>query len=210
MFVIRRVHVRLADRLQQLLAVVGELEDRVAIVVDEPHVLLGIVGTDIDRVRAPQHLVPLRPPLDDVAVAVDDEDAVLPLELDAVLADVGVVAHLAVHFERAGRAGDGRVAPEARDGKGEARSDLRHRRATPASRRWNDRQLAALDVIDAIRTLREDTLPGAERPLLVARQRAQILGPVGHHLIRAGRLEIADRCWRRRQGRSAASCLCLH
>ena len=43
----------LADRHDQLLAVVGELVDDVLAVVDDPHVLLGIVRADADLVRAP-------------------------------------------------------------------------------------------------------------------------------------------------------------
>ena len=77
---------RRADRLHELLAVVRELVDHVHVVVDDPHVLLGIVRADVDRVRAPQQLVPLRPRLDDVAVRVDDDDAVLPFGVDAELA----------------------------------------------------------------------------------------------------------------------------
>ena len=104
MLVVGRVHVRLADRLQQLLAVVAEHEDGVPVVVDDPDALLRIVRADVDGVRPPQHLVPLRPVLDDVAVGVDDDDAVFPAVVDAGLADVRVVADLAVAFERA-RAG---------------------------------------------------------------------------------------------------------
>ena len=72
-----------ADRLHELLAVVRELEERVVVVVDDPDVLLGVVGIDVDGVRPPQHLVPLRPLLDDVARGVEDEDEVLPAGVDA-------------------------------------------------------------------------------------------------------------------------------
>ena len=71
-------HVRRADRLHQLLAVVRELVDRVRVVVDDPHVLLCVVRADVDGVRALEQLVPLRPLLDDVALRVDDDDAMLP------------------------------------------------------------------------------------------------------------------------------------
>src|SRR2546425_5187877 len=66
------------DRLDELFAVVRELEQRLIVVVDDPDVLLGIIRVDVDRVRASQHFVPLSPLLDDVALGVEDEDEVLP------------------------------------------------------------------------------------------------------------------------------------
>ena len=38
---------RRADGLHQLLAVIRELEDGVVVIVDDPHVLFGIVGADV-------------------------------------------------------------------------------------------------------------------------------------------------------------------
>src|SRR4030095_4183145 len=43
-------HVRLTKRLQDLLPVMGELEDRMTVVVDDPDVLLRVVRADVDRV----------------------------------------------------------------------------------------------------------------------------------------------------------------
>jgi len=44
------------------------------VVVDHPHVLLRIVGTDVDGVWTLEQLVPLRPLLDDLSLGVDDDD----------------------------------------------------------------------------------------------------------------------------------------
>ncbi len=189
------VHVRRADRLHQLLAVVGELEDRVAVVVDDVDVLLRIVRADVHRVRPAQHLVPLRPVLDDVAVAIDHENAVLPEEVRAVHSGIRVVAcHLRARLEeRSGRARARGVAPQIRDGEREIRSDVWCLDGFPASSlRRNHRERTTLDVVDAVRALGEHTLSGPERPLFLARDRAEILGPVRHNLVRARRLERAE------------------
>ena len=82
---VRALHLRRADRLHELLAVVREPVDHLHVVVDDPDVLLRIVRADVDRVRTPQQLVPLIPRLDDVAVGIGDDDAVLPLRVDAEL-----------------------------------------------------------------------------------------------------------------------------
>ena len=72
------------DRHQHLLlAVVGELVDHVRAVVDQPHVLLGVVGVDEDAVRPHELVVVLAPRLHDVAVAVEHQQAVLPARLRA-------------------------------------------------------------------------------------------------------------------------------
>src|SRR6266550_562206 len=64
------------------LPVVGELVNLVELVVDDPDVLLGIVGAHLDLVRpapalALEHRVLIVPPLDHLAVAIDDEDGVV-------------------------------------------------------------------------------------------------------------------------------------
>ena len=56
-------------------------------------------------------------------------------------------------------------------------------------------QLASLNVIDAIRALGKDTLPRAEGPALVARQRAEILGPARYDFVRSRRIEEANGAW---------------
>ena len=75
-------YAKLALAVDQL-SVVGEAIDHVELVVDDPDVLLGIVGTDLDLVRAAtarqlaEHFVEMRPLVDQVALAVDDQDRVL-------------------------------------------------------------------------------------------------------------------------------------
>ena len=74
----------LAQRQHQLLAVVGEFEDLLHHVVDHPDVLFRIVGTDLDVVRAAaalEEVIPLRPVLQQLAVAVDHQNAVLQARL---------------------------------------------------------------------------------------------------------------------------------
>ena len=56
--------------------------NHVLVVVDDPDVLLRIVGVDRDEMRALQHRVPLRPAIDDVALAV--EDAALDADARAI------------------------------------------------------------------------------------------------------------------------------
>ena len=88
---VRAGNVRRADRLDELLAVVRELVDRVRVVIHHPHVLLRIVRADVDGVRTLEHLVPLRPLLDDVALRVHDDDAVFP---------AGILAELPIRRRR--------------------------------------------------------------------------------------------------------------
>ena len=65
-----------ADCLQQPLSVVCELEDGVPVIIDDPDVLLRIVRTFKNAVGTPEHLVPLAPVFDEVAVRIDDIDDV--------------------------------------------------------------------------------------------------------------------------------------
>ena len=118
----------LAERLQQLLAVVREHVDLVERLVDHPDAALGIVGADAEPVRARAvrpfaQRVPLRPSFLDLAVAIQGVEAVLPH------AAIGQRQH--VHLERAGEAGE----------------LGRHRRRQP--------ELAALRDEDAVRRLGE-------------------------------------------------------
>ena len=71
-------HPELAERLHQLLAVVRELVDHVRAIVHEPHVALGVVRVDQHAVRPDEARVVLFPRVDDLAVAVDDEQDVVP------------------------------------------------------------------------------------------------------------------------------------
>src|SRR2546428_5290497 len=78
-----------AERHREL-AVVGELVNHVQLIVDDPHVLLTIVGVHLDLVRpapAPhlEQLVVLRPRVHHLAVAIDDEDDVVIAPLPSAL-----------------------------------------------------------------------------------------------------------------------------
>ena len=86
MRVVRGVLVGRADGLQQLLTVIGELENGVAIVVHHPDSLRRVVRADEHGVRPPEHLVPLAPPLGDISVGIGDDQTILPKEIDTVLA----------------------------------------------------------------------------------------------------------------------------
>ena len=173
---------RRADRLQQRLAVVGEPVDHLHVVVDDPDVLLRVVRADVDRVRPPQQLVPLLPPLDDVAVGVGDDEAVLPLRVDAELAvgrpldaDLVVLAFprrqpfpgVLIRAADAGQRRRRRVSPQAGHGEADARSSLRQQRRACGG--VHLRQLAAEQHEDAVRALGEHAFARAVRPLLVPR-----------------------------------------
>src|SRR4029077_14472078 len=116
-----------------------------------------------------QHLVPLRPVLDDGAVRVDHDDAMLPPEVFARLADVRVVADFSVaRIERARRARRRRVAPrQAPYREFGVRAELRQ---LDLFGPLDVRQFAALQDEHAVGALREHALARAPRPLLVARQ----------------------------------------
>ena len=176
-------HVGRADRLHQLLAIVRELVDRVHVVVYEPDVFLRIVGTHVHRVRALHDLVPLRPLFDDVALRVDDGQAVLPTGVNAHLAIRGLCAPPEIHalrgiLPRPASARKGRrrcAAPgNAANWKLNARADVRK----PSDlRSWQVWQLAARNEVHAIRVLGEDALSRAPRPLVVPGKCADVLRP---------------------------------
>ncbi len=93
--------VLLAQRLQQLFAVVRKHVDRVERFIDHPHALLAIVRADADAVRARAcrafaEMVPLRPSLLHAAMAIQRVEAVLPH------AAIGQREH--VHLQRSGEA----------------------------------------------------------------------------------------------------------
>ena len=76
-------HVLLAQRRQQLAPVVGEDEDLMPRLVDHPHPLFRVIRTDPNAVRTGalrpfEQVVPLVPHLDQVAIPIDDVNAVLP------------------------------------------------------------------------------------------------------------------------------------
>ena len=156
-----------AERLHQLLAVVRELVDDVIAVLDDPDVLLGIVGIDRHRMRAPEERIPLRPVFRDVAVGVDDEHAVLPARVDTQLAFPSVPA-IAPLVAWARHRADRRVAPRRlRYREGDARPDVRIRNLGGPIEVG---KFTALEKEHAIRRLRKNPLRCAERPFLVAWQ----------------------------------------
>src|SRR5262245_7142413 len=150
-----------AERLQELFAVVGELEDGVAVVVDDPHVLLPIVRADVYRVRTLHHLVPLRPRLYEIAGGVEHHDRVLPSRIDAHpplprLLRVVWILTWSAGPRRAGRWTLRRVAERRlTHRKRQARSDVGNR--TGRGPRHGG-QLASLDHVDTVGTLRENAL----------------------------------------------------
>ena len=80
MLVVLALHQALAERHHQLLAVVGELEDLLHHVVHHPDVLFRVVRTDFHVVRAAaalKKMIPLRPVLQQLAVGVHHENAIL-------------------------------------------------------------------------------------------------------------------------------------
>ena len=141
-------------------------------------------------------LVVLGPALDDVAVGIGDHQAVLPVEIDAVLArSVGIVVErLAVRtIQSAWRAGAGGVADQAHERQCCAGRDLGkqvvHRSVRVCAARLRsgkNRQFAALQDVNAIGAFGKDAFAGSPGPLLISRQRAEILGPIGHDVIGAG------------------------
>ena len=64
----------------QFATVVGELEDllvdAVAATLDDPDMTLRIIGVDVDLVWSVKDRIPLRPVLNDVAVAIDDDQVI--------------------------------------------------------------------------------------------------------------------------------------
>ena len=93
---------RRAERQHQLTHVVGELADRVPLRVDNPDVLLGIVGADLDVMRPHPDVVPLLERLGDHALAIQGEDTVLPSPVHAVHAVARLVPLVAVGDDAAG------------------------------------------------------------------------------------------------------------
>ena len=80
MFVVRAPNAVLAQRQNELLAVVREFENLIHFVVHDPHMLFRIIGADPHLVRpasACKQMVPLRPVLDQRAVRIDNQNAVL-------------------------------------------------------------------------------------------------------------------------------------
>ena len=104
----------------------------------------------------------------------------------------------------AGKRRGRRVAPQAGDGKADARPQLRQQ---TCSRRGDLRQLAAEEHEHAIRTFREHALSCAVGPLFVARQRADVLRPALDDLVRARQVLAADRAGNGREADAGSRAL---
>src|SRR6266566_7595715 len=79
-FVVIARLVPLPEGHQKLLAIVGEFEDLMMNVVHHPDVVFGVVRADQDRMRSTailEEVIPLRPGFDELAIGVDNGDAIL-------------------------------------------------------------------------------------------------------------------------------------
>src|SRR5579883_1081507 len=74
-----------ADGLQELLAIMAELVNSVHVIVYDPDVLVGIVGVDVNGVGPLEFRIPLTPGLNDVAVFIDNVEAIGPFGVYADL-----------------------------------------------------------------------------------------------------------------------------
>ncbi len=167
-------HIGRAERHDQLFHVVGEFENGVPVVVHQPHIFFLVVRIDIDRVRPPQHAVPLGPGLLDLSFGVHADDAVLPAPVDIFGSAVRAV-------ELSWWAGRRGVAPrQAADGKPEARPKLREVDFLWA---FDVRQFAALQDEDAVRALGENAFARSPGPLFISGQCRQGLRPGRVHVV---------------------------
>ena len=148
-----------------------------SLVVDHPHVLGRIVRAHLDRVRSAstrllrEQLVVLRPLFNKLAVAIDDEEDVLEPAFPSALRGrlAGGAQPVGVGLRVAARGVERRV-------------------RRPGFRSRRERQFAAHGDPDAIRRLGVNAAQRTPRPAVMrmtgVRKR---LGPVRHHLVRAGR-----------------------
>src|SRR5581483_4281293 len=101
--------------------------DGVHVVVDDPDVLLRIVGVDGDVMRALENFVPLGPGFDDVAVGIHDGEAMLPFSVhaDSALPELGAIVGILPGAAGARQRRYSGVAPgEASDGELQAGGDF--------------------------------------------------------------------------------------
>ena len=145
------------------------------LIVDHPHVLVAIVRVHLDLVRPAaarilaEHLLEVRPVLNELAVAIDDEHRVVPPPLPSAFRD---------RFTRRAEA-----VGVARRGAGR----LEHAVRRPRLGSFGKRQLAALRDPDAIRRLgvhRADRPPRPPRVLYAVGSVGQRLEPVFDELVR--------------------------
>src|SRR5260370_19582311 len=76
-------HAWRAQRHDALLSVLREFADEVVICIHNPDVLVGVVGADLNVMWPSPDFVPLRPVFDDLAVAIQDDNHVIPTPINA-------------------------------------------------------------------------------------------------------------------------------
>src|ERR1019366_1474175 len=114
---------------------------------------------DINRMRPPQHGIPLLPLLNNVAARVHYDQTILPAIVDVRCSVVRAV-------KRSRRAGRGCIPPwQAADWEGEARIELGK---INCLWRLNVRQFAALQDVDTVRALGKDAVHRSPRPLFIS------------------------------------------
>ena len=80
MLVVAAGFVPSAERHQEILAIIRKFEDLMVNIVDNPDVVFRVVRADQDRVRPTailKQMIPLRPRFDQLAIGIDDVDAIL-------------------------------------------------------------------------------------------------------------------------------------
>jgi hypothetical protein len=145
------------------------------LIVDDPHVFVGIVRAHLDLVWAPaagriKELVELRPGLNHLAVAIDDEDDVMVAAFPSALLDGLARCSLPIVIARclSGR--------------------IQHAVCRPWLGAFRKRQLSALRDPDAIRRFCKNGTGGSPRPAFMldaVRTIGQRLRPVLDKLVRA-------------------------
>ena len=168
-----------AQRLHERAPVVGELVNGMRGIVDEPDVFLCVIRADEHGMGAAEHRIPLRPRLvfDEVALAIEDDDVVLPAGVDAQFPAILAAARA----RSAGIAKVGRDASPEVQGKGNAAGEPGNRHGLGGG--FDHGQLAALKPEHAVRALGKDALGGAPGPVLVPFQLGQRLRPVRNDLV---------------------------
>src|SRR5215471_9041849 len=171
------------DRLDQFFSVVCELIDGMHMVVENPNVLLGIIGVNGDEMRPLENLVPLRPTFDDVSIGVRNDDAVLPFCIHPKRAIPSVGRSTGFRSSRAssGQRRDRSVAPRQPPyWKLNARTEVGQQLALRAA---DIGQLTPKKHEDSVRAFCVNTLTCAVRPLIISGNGADIFGPSFHNLI---------------------------
>ena len=158
-----------AERLHQLFAVVREFKDGVGLIVHHPNVFIGIVRIDGDVVRALENGIPFRPVLDELAVCVHHDDAVLPARVQAELAAPNGIACAGDRADR------GIAKGKLRNRKRNARTNFGVGNFLGALHGGN---FAAFQDKNTVGAFREDAFNRSKGPFVVPRQGCERLGPV--------------------------------